>query len=122
MASDRSAAFPSDQALALADQMDTALSKWDEPWPFEEPGQVARDVRVLIDGVRHWHNEYLAACCSLTKRVHQGAEAVRREQQLRAVLERIAAGVRPDGTYNLSREACEQLAKEALGLRSPEYP
>ena len=33
---------------------------------------------------------------------------------LRAVLERIAAGRRPDGTYNLSREACEQMAKEAL--------
>ena len=29
-------------------------------------------------------------------------------------LEKIAAGPRPDGTYNLSREACEQIAKEAL--------
>lgn len=29
-------------------------------------------------------------------------------------LELIAAGVRPDGTYNRSREACERLAKNAL--------
>lgn len=29
-------------------------------------------------------------------------------------LEKIAAPKRPDGTYNLSREACEQIAKEAL--------
>lgn len=34
--------------------------------------------------------------------------------RLRAALEKIAAPVRPDGTYNLSREACEQIAKEAL--------
>ena len=33
-------------------------------------------------------------------------------------LERIAAGPRPDGTHNLSREACEQIAKEALDERS----
>ena len=46
------------------------------------------------------------------------ADAVRREQRLRAVLERIAASARPDGTYNLSREACEQIAKEALDERS----
>lgn len=31
-----------------------------------------------------------------------------------AALERIAAPKRPDGTYNLSREACEQIAREAL--------
>ena len=36
-----------------------------------------------------------------------------------AALYRIAAGPRPDGTYNLSREACEQIAKEALGERHP---
>lgn len=29
-------------------------------------------------------------------------------------LDRIAASKRPDGTYNLCREACEQIAKEAL--------
>lgn len=35
-------------------------------------------------------------------------------QRLRAVLELIAAGPRPDGTYNRSREACRELAGEAL--------
>ena len=34
--------------------------------------------------------------------------------RLEAALERIAAPKRPDGTYNLSREACEQVAREAL--------
>jgi hypothetical protein len=33
----------------------------------------------------------------------------------RSALRLIAAPERPDGTYNRSREACEQLAKEALG-------
>lgn len=34
--------------------------------------------------------------------------------RLREALELIAMPKRPDGTYNRSREACEQLAKEAL--------
>jgi hypothetical protein len=34
--------------------------------------------------------------------------------RLRAALELIAAPKRPDGTYNRSREACEQIAKAAL--------
>ena len=36
----------------------------------------------------------------------------------RDALEKIAAGPRPDGTYNLSREACEQIARKALDGRS----
>lgn len=36
------------------------------------------------------------------------------ERRLLSTVERIAAGRRPDGTYNLSREACEQIAKDAL--------
>lgn len=42
----------------------------------------------------------------------QGAEA--ENDRLRAALEQIAAASRPDGTYNLSREVCEQIAREAL--------
>lgn len=34
--------------------------------------------------------------------------------RLREALELIAMPKRPDGTYNRSREACEQLAREAL--------
>ena len=40
------------------------------------------------------------------------AEAVRAAVE---ALQLIAAPRRADGTYNRSREACEQLAKEALG-------
>jgi len=36
--------------------------------------------------------------------------------RLEAALEKIAAPRRPDGTYNLGREACEQVAREALRL------
>jgi hypothetical protein len=39
--------------------------------------------------------------------------------RLREALELIASPKQPDGTYNRSREACEQLAKEALAT-SPE--
>lgn len=35
--------------------------------------------------------------------------------RLEHALEQIAAGKRPDGSYNLSREACEQIARKALG-------
>jgi hypothetical protein len=41
-------------------------------------------------------------------------EALARAAHLEEALSRIAAPVRPDGTYNLGREACEQIAKEAL--------
>lgn len=34
--------------------------------------------------------------------------------RLEAALEQIAMPPRPDGTYNLSREACEEIAREAL--------
>lgn len=34
--------------------------------------------------------------------------------QYSVVLDLIASPVRPDGTYNLDRKACEQLAKEVL--------
>ena len=34
--------------------------------------------------------------------------------RLRAALELIAAPMRPDGTYNRCREACEVIAQEAL--------
>ena len=37
----------------------------------------------------------------------------------KAALELIAAPKRPDGTYNRCREACEQLAKEALKAKEP---
>jgi hypothetical protein len=38
-----------------------------------------------------------------------------RAMEMRAALELIAAPRRPDGTWNRDREACRQLAAEALG-------
>ena len=42
------------------------------------------------------------------------AQAQQERDRYRAALELIAAPKRPDGTYNRSREACEELAKKAL--------
>lgn len=42
--------------------------------------------------------------------------------ELEDALERIAAEKRPDGTYNLGREACEQIAREALTYRMKRQP
>lgn len=42
------------------------------------------------------------------------AEARAEAAKYRAALELIAAPKRPDGTYNRDREACEQLARDAL--------
>ena len=39
---------------------------------------------------------------------------IARNEELRGALEKIAVAARPDGTYNLSREACERIAREAL--------
>ena len=38
-----------------------------------------------------------------------------RLEELEAALERIAAPQRPDGSWNFDREACRQIALEALG-------
>lgn len=38
-----------------------------------------------------------------------------RAMEMRAALELIAAPRRPDGTWNRDREACRQIAAEALG-------
>lgn len=44
----------------------------------------------------------------------QNAELVKERNYLRETLKLIAAGRRPDGTFNRCREACEKLAKKAL--------
>ncbi|MBA3589665.1 hypothetical protein [Methylibium sp.] len=49
--------------------------------------------------------------------LERGLDTVTRERDaLRAALELIAAPVRADGTWNRCREACEQIAREALNL------
>lgn len=42
--------------------------------------------------------------------------------KLEEALRAIASPKRPDGTYNLCREACEQIAKEALKCLLPTSP
>lgn len=41
-------------------------------------------------------------------------EAMSRITAYEAALSRIAASARPDGTYNLCREACQEIAQKAL--------
>lgn len=45
-----------------------------------------------------------------------------RASDMRAVLELIAAPMRPDGTWNRDREACRELAAEALGRYDESKP
>ena len=53
-----------------------------------------------------------ALWAATTSRERQQAE--KKILRYEDALEQIAAPVRPDGTYNLSREACEEIAREAL--------
>jgi hypothetical protein len=53
-----------------------------------------------------------AGCAEYCEDIHQARLEI---EKLRETLELIARPKRPDGTYNRSREACEQLAREALG-------
>ena len=52
--------------------------------------------------------------CERNTPVDERSALIARCEELEGVLMRIASPKRSDGTYNLSREACEQLAKEAL--------
>jgi hypothetical protein len=94
-----------------------------------EAGYAARGEEVASDD-RHWceiakrrEGEWVntqldnARLDAEVKRLHDKYDhqiLVRENERLRAALELIAAPKRPDGTYNRSREACEQLAREAL--------
>ena len=55
-----------------------------------------------------------AVLSRVNARVDAPSALIARCEELEGVLRRIAAPRRPDGTYNLSREACEQIAREAL--------
>ena len=76
------------------------------------------------------HPLYAATKCRVCGRVTEQAEPTRSQQmadarftrrpslwplQAREALELIAAPQRPDGTWNRDREACRQIAAEALG-------
>jgi hypothetical protein len=64
-----------------------------------------------MNKVEHEYSCLIYVCtCENTELDDLKAENAR----LREALELIAIPVRSDGTYNRSREACEQLAREAL--------
>lgn len=52
---------------------------------------------------------------NMARMIEAKADEVNKEiNQLRNALLLIAAPMRPDGTYNLDRAACQKLAEEAL--------
>ena len=65
-------------------------------------------------------HEYEAALLQASEQIERQAAHVARLRDVchryDAALVRISAGQRPDGSYNLGREACAQLAKEALDV------
>lgn len=50
-------------------------------------------------------------------RVDERSALIARCEELEGALRQIATPKRPDGTYNLSREACQEIAREALDER-----
>ena len=52
--------------------------------------------------------------CGLSNPEEELIVALARVEELEDAIWQIAAGPRPDGTYNLSREACQQVARKAL--------
>lgn len=75
----------------------------------------------LIKDAQRWERAYCESRDALAVAQEQIERQAAHISKLRdacyrydLALEKIAAGPRPDGTYNLSREACEQIAKEAL--------
>lgn len=70
--------------------------------------QAAREIRIVWDKVLSAHEDML--------HYQQVANFwTLRATELESALELVATPKRPDGTYNYCREACEQLAKQALG-------
>ena len=61
--------------------------------------------------IRDKYDSLPAYCVAMEKKI---AELHVENGQLREALEKIAVPVRSDGTYNRCREACEQIAKQAL--------
>jgi hypothetical protein len=62
-----------------------------------------------------WQDEWAKSVLRNLENLLKDAE--RRVQELEGLepaLQRIATPKRPDGTYNLGREACEQIARAAL--------
>lgn len=90
---------------------DTQLDQMERVYTSVIPGvmdsQELEDVRKLIAEVRH----YRAMLTEQNKQVVLMNDKIAR---LSEALQFIACPKRPDGTYNRSREACEQLACDAL--------
>jgi chromosome segregation ATPase len=64
-----------------------------------------------------WQGDIDALRAELERTRQERDEARRERDRLRKALELIAAPKRADGTYNRCREACEQIARAALGQK-----
>ncbi len=92
--------------------------------------QAALEAMELVTDLTNHDDEIYGAIDALRAALAQQAEPTRSQQmadagftrrpslwslQAREALELIAAPQRPDGTWNRDREACRQIAAEALG-------
>ncbi len=95
-------------AKALYDETD---SEWSTAKRCATPAIAALSALGWVDGTTK------AKLVQRVNNLERGLDTVTRERDaLRAALELIAAPVRADGTWNRCREACEQIAREALNL------
>ena len=74
------------------------------------------DFHNINNGECHWCNKVIVKDASefLINKTSELDRLKAENARLREALGLIAIPVRSDGTYNRSREACEQLAREAL--------
>ena len=88
------------EANSFADELRAVIQRW-LPWNQVAMGPFAW-VELREEG------------CARNTSVDERSALIARCEELEGALMRIATPKRPDDTYNLSREACEQIAKEAL--------
>ncbi len=80
---------------------------------MKTPSDRLRDaVRDVMDHQWSHNRTAMQALTDLVDAANSGADEINR---LRAALEIIAAPRRPDGTFNRDRNACQRIAKDALG-------
>ena len=79
-------------------------------------GSPLRVIRKSLNQLTDHGSQACLDCLEYRRAAMEATEEIQhRISDLEDVLWRIAAPARHDGTYNISRERCEQIAKEALG-------
>ena len=105
---------------ALAARVREAESERDERLTQAEGVEIERELREAAARVRELEASQALAVKDRNEAEDENVRLDGRVRELEGALHQMAAPRRPDGTYNLSREACEQIANEILASCTPE--